>query len=215
MASANGATKYFISIASARKAFRALHELHIHRSFPGYLCLREVACRAETSSGLRPEFKQFFQRYLQVGNASDTHPYVLPFNENGAQANSVWLNQNVAGSYAPSSIRSESPMRRVADIFSRADGGTYSLKEEHCKNALKYMLLDTPMPVLPLAVFLYRDYSLTLERDEPAPTAERLLHIFRGDFGFRIERPEEQADFATLFTLPHDAEVRDLIFEAA
>jgi hypothetical protein len=179
-----------------QQSLAALRQLKVHRTFAGYLCLRETARATNRRTQLKPDFAGFFDRYLKIGDASAAAPYAVPFNDRGAF---LWFNRNVAGSYAPSSLRDVSPLRQVADIFgSRADH-TFSLKEDDAKLCFVHLLHKKQMPVLPLAAFLFRDYAIEEEDGEGAPVPADLIAVFRDQFGFRAADKSEDADFKVLF----------------
>ena len=158
--------------------------------------MRESARVANRRTELKPDFAGFFDRYLKVGDALAGAPYAVPFNDRGS---SLWLNPNVAGSYAPSSLRDVSPLRQVADIFGSRVSHTFSLKEDDAKLCFVHLLHQKQMPVLPLAAFLFRDYAIEAEDGEGTPAFGDLIDIFRDQFGFRASVKSEEADFKFLF----------------
>ena len=189
---------YVLNREAVRRSLDALKNLKIHRTFAGYLCLREAARSAGRRTRLKPDFAGFFDRYLKVGDASSTAPYAVPFNDRGSE---LWFNRNVAGSYAPSSLRDVSPLRQVADIFGSGAKHAFSLKEDDAKLCFVNLLHKQRVPVLPLSAYLFRDYAIETEEGESAPTPDDLITLFRGQFGFRAGEKDEDADFKVLFEL--------------
>ena len=112
---------YLPTLPRVRQALTTLVDLHAHRSFAGYLCVLNAAGLAQRTDELRPDFRAFFDRFFRIGAAPQNKPYAVPFTKN---AKTILFNANVAGSYAPSSIRPVSPLHSVMTI---AGGGTQAV----------------------------------------------------------------------------------------
>lgn len=184
---------YVVSLPAVQESLAALRQLKVHRTFPGYLCVRETARFAGKRSELKPNFSDFFDRYLKIGDASPSSPYAVPFNDRGSP---LWFNRNVAGSYAPSSLRPVSPLRQAVDIFGAKASHTFALKDDDAALCFHHLLHQQRIPALPLAVFLFRDHAL---ESESMPDEASLISVFRDQFGFRANVSAEDADFNTLF----------------
>jgi hypothetical protein len=189
------AEHYVLSSSTVAACVRALLSLRIHRTFPGYLCLREGAVQAGRTDNLKPDFKSFFDRYLSADSGSSQYPYVVPFMDGGTRP---WLNKNVAGSYAPSSLRNKSPLLQVADVFRSSGGRSFSLKSNHAELCVEHFFKGMKVPIVPLAVFIFRDFGFTPEADEK-PNVASLVDVFRDTFGFRDSVPQEKLESSTLF----------------
>ena len=63
-------------------------------------------------------------------------PYIKLFTEQKASSKNLWLNENVAGSYAPSSLRPDQPFRQVVNI----SGRKYSLPTNHAQLAFEHQM---------------------------------------------------------------------------
>jgi hypothetical protein len=181
----------------------ALHRLRasdIHSHFAGYLCVKR-ACQSHPDAPVfSSEFKPFFDTYLAVPGGPPGKPYVRVFtggNPNGSN----WINDNVAGSYAPSSIRPNKPLGQVINVVGERNNATYQLVEDSATVASQHLLNGTRISALDLAIFLYRDFSF----DEAAGAAE-LVEIFAGEFGFSSSIPHQKSDFDKLFHL-HDVQM--------
>jgi hypothetical protein len=134
----------------------------------------QAATKAERIDRLRPNFRQYFERYFLVRDAPENRPYVVPFGRTSA-GETLLFNRNVAGSYAPSSMRDVNPLFDVLEI----DGdGTYTLLENH-SDAVRARILPRPLPACGTACFLYRDYGFT-----PHPTGDDLIEQLNRDFGY-------------------------------
>jgi len=172
----------------------------IHPNFAGYLCLKRTARLAGKTSGLLPNFKAFFEEFLRVADGTAEAPYIAPFLINGSIESDIWFNSNVAGSYAPSSIREKSPMFELCTIEKVDKKSLYSLKADFASTARTRLLKLKKIDALSLAIFLYRDYSFKTEFpfDNKLATLD-LVDCFRNEFGFRENNPAEKTEFDNLF----------------
>jgi hypothetical protein len=158
--------------------------------------LRAVAV-AGRRKDLKVSFAQFFGEFLMYGDAPPKRPYVIPFSLSNSA--SIFGGSNyVAGSYAAGSLRAGKAFREVVSVSGERATTRYSLSETHVSGALEHLLFGKPVPVVPLSLFLYRDYGLTAA-DEVAPEQEIFVREFRTEFG--------------LAALGDSAEVFDKLFE--
>ncbi len=185
---------YVIRKRIVAQCLSRLRKQKTHTLFPGYLYLQQRASQLGRLDDLRPEFLPFFKQFFLVGNHPLGAPYIKPFTEQRASARNLWLNENVAGSYAPSSLRHGQPFRQVVTI----QGRKYSLPSDHARRAFEHLLYSTPVQVADLAVVLYRDFGLLGDY----LTIQDLMDIFAYEFGYSNEpggEPDEK--FRTLFSL--------------
>jgi hypothetical protein len=187
----------------AKRCISHLRDRAIHRQFAGYLCICEAATLARKKEELKPAFRRFFNRFLLVGSPPHGTPYLIPFNESGGVHANVWLNSNVAGSYAPSSIRSQAPLRRVVDTFGTSKQATFTLRENHEESCLEYLLFNQPIDPLALAGFLFRDHSFSIKAEESMST-EILINSLYSLLGFG----EGGFDRGVIFE-EHDVDLQD------
>jgi hypothetical protein len=178
------------------ECIRRLRTRSIHRQFVGYLAICEASNTAGRQDELRPSFKKFCDRFMLVGNPDAGSPYLVPFNESGSLESSTWLNANVAGSYAPSSLRPQAPLRRVVDVYGSGRDATFSLRTGHEELCLKHLLFDEPVDVLALAGFLLRDHSFLLSNDTQLIDAETVITSFLEVLGFANPGYEPDVIFA-------------------
>lgn len=173
------------------ECFRILRAKKIHPFFAGYLHLQALASSGR-SSNLAPNFADFFDRFFLVKDHPIGTPYIKPFTNQKASEQNLWLNENVAGSYAPSSLRGDQPFRKVVEVSDKE----YTLRAGHAKRALKYLLYDDPVPVVALSAFLFRDFGILTD----GPKIEDLVDIFAVKFGYASEPGGPRGkDFAELF----------------
>ena len=177
----------------AQSLSRLRHQ-RTHTFFTGYLCLRQRASQLDRLDDLQPEFLLFFKQFFYVRDHPLGTPYIKPFTEQKASNKNLWLNENVAGSYAPSSLRPGQPFRRVVNI----EGRKYSLPSDHAQRALKHLLYSVPVQVADLAAVLYRDFGLLGE----SVTIKDLVDIFAYEFGYTNEPGSEpNKEFRMLYSL--------------
>jgi hypothetical protein len=165
-----------------------------HTLFAGYLYLQRRTAQLGRLENLQPDFLSFFKQFFIVNNHPLGAPYIKLFTEQKASAKNLWLNENVAGSYAPSSLRPDQPYRQVVDI----EGRKYSLPVDHAQRAFTHLLYSIPVAVADLAVVLYRDFGLS---DEIALIND-LIAVFAYEFGYANE-PDTAPDeaFQLLYSL--------------
>jgi hypothetical protein len=127
-------------------------------------------------------------KLLEVPGGPPGKPYLRPFWRGERNAGQEWLNDNLAGSFSPSSLRVVLGRVVTTDAERR-----YSLRPKHWELASEHLLFNEPMPVLALAGFMLRDYGLVAESP---PSSSDLVAAFRGEYGYR-ERDE--VEFASLY----------------
>lgn len=166
-------TLFVLNLSKVKNSLEVLRQLKAHSTLAGYLCLQRTAAQQNKLTGLRPPFKEFFKEFLALANAPASRPFINPFVKTDAK---VWVNENVAGSYAPSSLRGVSPLLQVLTI----SDGLYSLKPKHWVAARQHLAANRQIPVLPLAVFLFRDRGIV----SSTPTVSGLVQAFQREFGY-------------------------------
>jgi hypothetical protein len=176
------------------RSLARLRSQKTHTLFAGYLYLQKRAVELGRLTDLQPEFASFFKTFFLVGNAPLGTPYIKPFTEQHASTKNLWLNENVAGSYAPSSLRPDQPFRKVVSI----EDGRYNLPPDHAQRAFQHLLYSNPVRVAEFTAFMYRDFGLLGDQ----PTAQDLVEIFAFEFGYTdSEGNKPEKNFDTLFTL--------------
>lgn len=176
------------------RSLSRLREQKTHTLFVGYLYLQQRASQLGRLDDLQPDFLLFFKKFFFVANHPLGAPYIKLFTEQRASTKNLWLNENVAGSYAPSSLRPGQPFRRVVNIHERR----YSLPPDHARRALEHLLYSTRVQVADLAVVLYRDFGLI----DASLTILDLIDIFTYEFGYTNEPGEEPGrNFRKLFNV--------------
>lgn len=173
-------------------SLRRLRQRRIHRTFIAYLCVQWTAAATGRTSTLRVDFKEFFNTFLTV--AGGPHPYVVPFVEQPTVHNE-WQNSNLAGSYAPSSLREASPLPRVVEVIGTGRDTRYSLRDDHAQLALTHLTFGNKIPGVDLAILLYRDYGL----NSPYGNPKDWLTVFQEEFGYLTGNGSVTRNFELLY----------------
>jgi hypothetical protein len=173
--------KYVLKQEVVNDCLHRLIDQPIHRLYAGYLCLQQQSSLAGRNDNLRFPYTDFFDAYFRIRDSDK--PYYVPFTQaKSPDKAELWFNSNVAGTYAASSLRSTSPLLKVAEIEEAGHDSRWRLQEEHWKLARHYTLDNEHVPVESLAAYLYRDYAI--ETDEPS--AYQLVTTFAEDFGYNL-----------------------------
>jgi len=170
-----------------------LREKKIHRTFAGYLAVRWTAQKEGRTTDLQIDWKGFFDSFFRIPGAPQGKPYLVPFSDSAPTEANKWFNANVAGSYAPSSLRDMSPFRQVVDIDNTKRGGRYSLKQDEMLWVRKHMLYFEQLPVFPFSVFMFRDYAF--HADKPGPSD--IIDAMYDQFGFGLLAKEPRDNIMT------------------
>lgn len=185
-----------------RWAIDRLNEKRAHPFFLAYLHLRSRATEQGSAADIVPQW-QALGHFLAVPGGPPRKPYFRPLSDPPGNFNRGWLNENLAGSFAPSSLREGMPPIRVVE---KAGPGRLSLRAGHAELARLHLLFGELVSFYPLAVFLYRDFGFLMTKGDSGPTA--LREVFDRDWGFaRSDDPGR--DFDTLFSVSDDYDAED------
>lgn len=191
-ASPGSGETYVFSRDAVLRAITSLVSQPVHEHFPGYLTILQSLRKGDDDVVRSAEINTFHDRYMRVDGDAKA-PYVSPFRSRG-HGKLVRLNSNVAGSYAPKSLR-EGRLGAVINVEEFGQGATYSLRDDHAALVSERLLRGSKVPALALAAFLFRDYGFQLEARE----VTRALAVFRDSFGLRADVKEEASTFDLLF----------------
>lgn len=180
-----------IKIDVITAAIERVRSQPIHESFAGYLAIRAAAVKARSTKRLRVDFKQFFNDYLAVSGSEKPYLKLFIGTKEPSFAN-LWLNENVAGSYALSSMRPDYPLRKAARGEGSGQDTRWSLEPDHAAQALTAMCNGKEVSPVSLSTVLYRDF--TIEAADEDSLGRELLEQFKADFD-----PSNGADFRILF----------------
>lgn len=180
------APTYVPTIQAVQWAIRTLQRCKIHPFFIAYLHIhkRSVVTASRTVHPIWDELAEL----LTVADGPPNKPYYRPFwHSNLDDEGRYWLNRNLAGSFAPSSIR-EIP-RRVVSVT----GSEYTLLDDDVHLALDNLLYGTRVSGVAMGTYLFRDFGLvTDDGGMPAPTDP--AEILRREFMF------DNDEFSILFS---------------
>lgn len=183
---------YSVTVEAVREAVENLRKRKLHPNLAGYLCIKRDLRRSSNGKSVKPKFKGFFDEFLAVPGGPE--PYLVPFKETASLESSPWFNGNVAGSYAPSSLRDGGAFLKVCSVDRNTS--QFSLRENHAKLALNRFAASQQIPALSLAIFLFRDVMFEAPK---LPGAKQLLTVFRDELGYRESVTKEAQEFSVLF----------------
>jgi hypothetical protein len=165
-----------------RDAIQELWRQRIHNHFPLYLCLRQLAFRVKRTTALEPNWREFFEPFFLTPGGPSKKPYLRPFTDRNSVVDGMWLNGNLAGSFAPSSFREGMPITKVVEAVGGERVSRYNLRENHWQLARTHLVKGgAQVPAVPLAIFLYRDYGFS---KATVPTPGDLINVFKQEFGY-------------------------------
>lgn len=183
-------TQYVLKPSVVREAIRKLIKSPVHRMFPGYLSLKQQSGIHNRNEDLPFPYTEFFDQYFRVPGGDK--PYLVPFTPSDKPPDeTLWVNKNVAGTYAPSSLRSDSPFTKVVEVEEGGHNSRWGLKPNHPQLARHNLCDGQTLPAESLTVFLFRDFAFETED----PSAYTLIQTFEEEFGYEVSGPE----FTTLF----------------
>lgn len=178
---------YVLPTARVRECLDSLLSRDTHPHFVAYLYLRLLAGRTGQVTGLVPNWADL-GNLLEVPGGPPGKPFLRPFWRGERNAGQEWLNENLAGSFAPSSLRVVLGRVVTTDAQRR-----YSLRSKHWELAREHLLFDEPVSVVALAGFMFRDYGFMAE-SPPGPG--ELVEVFRQEYGYKAE---DDVEFDTLY----------------
>jgi hypothetical protein len=133
---------HVLTLAAVKAGIETLQNRRIHEQFPAYLHLRQRGLAAGSLSGIEPVWHDVSE-LLKVPGGPPAKPHYRPFaSRNLKDPSRYWLNENLAGSYAPSSLRS---------TFMLDQDGAFALPPDHASQALRVLLKSTRVPAWALA----------------------------------------------------------------
>lgn len=185
---------YLLSIEAVKRSLTTLAGVHSHEHFPGYLALLRARSNANAISNSET-IVTFYKDFLSVVDAPERSPFLRPFRSRGVGNPITLYQKNVAGSYAPSSIRNTGPLSKVMNINNKDGVTSYELINEHWKTVLAEMLSGNKLPIVSTTMFLFRDYAFPMLQ----PNINDLISIFRTEFSISKEAENGDDIYETLF----------------
>ena len=200
-----------------QEAVQYLRARKTHPHFIGYLHLRKLygEQRADdTRNGIlhatiaATRFKANWgklKQYLEVDGGPPGRPHLRPFwdkNRSGGPDDwsSDWMGPNLAGSFAPSSIRNQATavFNYVVGVVATGQNRRYFLQNNHTAEAFERLLLKNRMDAVYLSLFLHRNFGY-LSNKPQGPTPNDITDCFRSDFHY--DKPSDNQEFKTLYVV--------------
>lgn len=184
-----------LTVEAVRRSIEALHKPRIHEQFLAYLHVRERGIAAGSMTAIEPVWSAV-GKLLAVPGGGPAKPHYLPFSSRKKKDPArYWMNPNIPGSFAPSSLRTAS------QFMLNSAGNGFDLPADHAIQALNAHLNGVRQPAWMFAAYLLRNYGF----DPSASTAEDLIDGFRQVFRFDSTGPG--TDFDTLFTVGNEPDI--------
>lgn len=180
---------------AVREATAVLTSRPIHQQFVLYLQLRRAAVESRRFDRL-PQDNDEIHRWLSVPGGPPGKPHYRPFvNTRQPQPSAFWMNPNLAGSYAQSSLR---PDARA--LFIGGDGAfrlpTYEDGSPDPTPIFDTLLDGHPVPAWAVAAFLFRNRSFSVEPRDARPEVDSLLEAFQNHFEWTTPEGDAVAEQA-------------------
>lgn len=164
----------------ARECLDALYNLpHVHTSTDGYLGVVWKATQAGVAATkeIPDPLPEFFSGMLGVAEGPKNYPYVRMFSRYARSTDHPrWRKDHLAGSFGNSG---RGTFEGILTISGKRNDIQYRLDKGHAGAALAKLCKGTPIPVYPLALFLYRDLAFDLD----TPTTAAWVKHFQEEFG--------------------------------
>lgn len=176
-----GSSAYVLSVATVRRAVTVLQSVPVHEAFIAYLHLRGRAAVSGQTTGLKAEWNRGeVHEWLDVPGGPPKKPHFRPLAIRSRSTDTYWINKNLSGSYAKSSLRSDLQGLLVAEDGSYQvptdSGGEY----DPIPVASAMQIDDKLIPMWALAAFLYRN-NVFLGPAEP-PEIDAINEVFQLEF---------------------------------
>ncbi|MFF3162818.1 hypothetical protein [Streptomyces sp. NPDC003273] len=162
--------------------------VHIHENFVVYMHVTRKGGqltekdKPKQIAGINPDWFGEVRDWLDVPGGPPSKPNFLPFSSRGSDPTRFWKNGNLAGSYAPSSLRS------MKSLFVSPDK-TYKLPMTaggaiDASKLKEVLLAGVSVPAWAVAAFVYRNREFIASS---RPSGADLLELFRQDFSLTQE----------------------------
>lgn len=198
------ATSYVLRVEAVRKSVESLAHSQLHEHLPGYLAIYQAA-KKDKGQADPSDIVAFYDEYLAARGATEQKPYIQCFLSRGSRPR--LQNRNVAGSYSPSSIRSDGRLQGVINVNGEGRDTYYTLPDDHASRAHTSLLKGNRIPAVAMSVFMLRDYAFEVSQAVVAgeyvgsaePSLTGVVDIFRNEFFLREDFEIEKNVYNLLF----------------
>jgi len=175
---------YVLTIEAVKWSIRELQRTRIHPHFLAYLQLRLRAQDTAPGEAIEPRWGDL-RPLLEVPGGPPKKPNYRPlWNVANSDGSAYWFNENLAGSYAASSIRN------TAGFLVREK--SFVLPADHAQQALAVLLYGSKVSAVALGAYFLRNYGFTTFNRFPGD--DEIVEGFRKWFRF-----ENSTEFSMLF----------------
>ncbi|PPH08592.1 hypothetical protein C5C36_16210 [Rathayibacter sp. AY1G1] len=176
MVDAAGSPTFVLTVDAVKWAIATLSKRKIHPHFLAYL---QVHRRWTYDGQFDPQWSEL-RPLLEMPGGPRKKPNYRPLWNRDSDGSVFWFNDNLAGSFATSSIR------RTAGFL--VDGETYVLPEDHAIRALDKLLYGDRAPAVALSVYLFRNFGFRISTgSSPADSGLTMVELDR----LRAANPSE------------------------
>lgn len=184
---------YVLTLDAVRRAITTLKPLTIHETLPVFLHLRHRANTLGRFSDLQPDWQGEPHNWLDVPGGPTNKPNFRPFTSRGLSLDSFWMNANLAGSYAPSSLRG----MRAIYVNSNDEYilPTLTNGQPDAEVIRERLFADKTVPAWAVAAFLFRNRRF-LTASAETPGWPDLLDVFQDFFGWTSDERNRLFDWS-------------------
>lgn len=183
--------QYVIRLEAVQKGIAELKSQKIHEAFIAFLYLRRVARQEKRFDNLEPKWQTELSDWLTVTGGQINKKHFRPFASRGKRDENFWMADNLAGSFAPSSIRSKA-RSIILDPNDQYRIPCASPGQPDVRPVFETLLYSEKINAPALACFLFRNdaFSFNEDADEsssretPKPGWEDLINAFIHYFGW-------------------------------
>lgn len=140
--------RYTLSIDTVRAALQTLTATKSHEQLVLYLAILRLKSQ-DGEKYTEGDVYSVIKPWLELPGR-EGYPYYRPFASRGKQ---FWMNSNLAGSFAPSSLRSS------RDLFYSSDGSDNALRLPSVDEIIASLKIKTPVPLWAVICYFLRNAS--------------------------------------------------------
>jgi hypothetical protein len=184
MTDASTIPTYVLTVEAVKWSIRELQRTRIHPHFLAYLQLRRRAQDTALGEAIEPRWSELRPLLVLPGGPPKKPNYRPLWNNVDNDGSVYWFNDNLAGSYATSSIRN------TAGFLVRDK--SFVLPSDHAEQALAALLYGSKASAVALGAYFLRNYGF--RTPHVFPDDGEVIEGFRKWFRF-----ESSTEFSLLF----------------